>query len=168
MLLAGLALCFSFLTTVARADTDDAELRKQALALNDVTGDQPMRGKIVALVDDPANSKKLLAVAARIAKDAKDKEQPFNYNAAYILARTGRELKESDVAEQFYHLCIDQGKSLKSGFKIAVAFDELTILLFQNKKYDECEKICQEFLEINGDDTIKLEKPRILRRLIMA
>src|SRR5216683_3112029 len=125
MLLAALALSFSLLTTSLRADADDAELRKQALALNDVTGDQPMRGTVVALVEDAANTKKLLAVAAKIVKEAKEKEQPFNFNGAYILARTAQALKDVDNSERFYRICVDQGMSLKSSHKLGLAFGGL-------------------------------------------
>jgi tetratricopeptide (TPR) repeat protein len=168
MLLAALALSFLFLATCVRADTDDADLRKQALALNDVTGDQPMRGKVLALVEDAANTKKLLAVAAKIAKEAKEKDQPFNFNGAYILARTAQALKDVEGSERFYRICVDQGMSLKSSHKLGLAFGGLIDMYYENKKYNESEKVCQEFLELNGDDTIKRLKPLVLRRQIQA
>src|SRR5215468_2852773 len=74
------------MTAPARAAGENEDvLRKKALALNDITGDDPMKGQVKEFVDDAAGSKKLLAVAAKMAKE---KPQPFNYNAAYILAKT--------------------------------------------------------------------------------
>src|SRR5436190_626335 len=87
-LLAAVALVLSFLNAPVRAETDDAELRKRALALNDVTGDQTIKGKVAALVEDAANTKKLLAQAAKTAKEAKEKEQPFNLAVFAAWARS--------------------------------------------------------------------------------
>jgi tetratricopeptide (TPR) repeat protein len=168
LLLPAFALLLSLPASPVRADTDDAELRKQALALNDVTGDQPIRGKVLALVEDAANTKKLLAAATKIAKEAKEKDQPFNFNGAFILARAARALKDVDDSERFYRICIDQGMKLKSGQKLTQAFGDLIDMYYENKKYGDSEKICQEFLEINGDDTIKRLKPLVLRRQIQA
>src|SRR5438094_981855 len=73
-------------TPQARAADDDAKLREQALALNEVTGNDPIRGKIKELVGNTAGAKKLLAAAVGMTKG---KDQPFNFNAAYILASVG-------------------------------------------------------------------------------
>src|SRR5437762_2631282 len=65
-------------------DKNKDALRQKALALNDVTGDDPTEGEIKALVNDATNTKKLLATALVMTKE---KEQPFNYTGAFILAR---------------------------------------------------------------------------------
>src|SRR5262245_53827168 len=98
-----LALLLGGAALAAAAPGPDAEkeLRQEALKLNDVTGDDPIKGKIEALDKDPAHTKKLLAVAVPMAKE---KEQPFNYNACYILASTAHDLKEYDAAQTFYRL----------------------------------------------------------------
>src|SRR5258707_11869398 len=93
-----------------RAAEEREDLRKKALALNDVTGKDPMKGQIKALLEDAAGTKKLLAVAVGMAKE---KEQPFNYNAAYILARTAQMVKDFDASERFYKLCQDLGLKLQ-------------------------------------------------------
>src|SRR5262245_25901226 len=58
-----------------RATDDDAELRRKALGLNDVTGDNPILGEIKTLVEDQTGTRKLLRVAVAMAKE---KAQPFN------------------------------------------------------------------------------------------
>jgi hypothetical protein len=59
-----LALCLALAWTgPARSDPD---LQRQALALNDITGDDPIEAKIEALVKDEAGTKKLLAEAAKM------------------------------------------------------------------------------------------------------
>jgi tetratricopeptide (TPR) repeat protein len=57
---------------------------------------------------------------------------------------------------------------LKSGQKLGLAFGGLIDMYYENKKYGESERVCQEFLEMNGDDTIKRLKPLVLRRQIQA
>src|SRR5947207_832308 len=64
---------------LAKADDKD-ELRQKALALNDVTGDDTVKAEVKALVAKPAETKKLLATATAMSKE---KEQPFNFTAAY-------------------------------------------------------------------------------------
>src|SRR5207245_1674356 len=83
----GMVLGIAFLASqVALAHGADAvtadeqsELRQKALSLNDITGDDPIEGQVKDLVADPAGTKKLLAVAVKMAKE---KEQPFNFNGA--------------------------------------------------------------------------------------
>src|SRR5437867_1499525 len=92
----GLMLAVAFLTAriapAAPLPTEiDEGLRRRALALNDVTGDDPINGQIKSLVAEPKETKKLLDVAVLLAKDRK--KQPFNYNAAYILSMTADEVK---------------------------------------------------------------------------
>src|SRR5580658_7034769 len=89
-----LALVVVAIQSPARADdkkTDKNGLREKALALNDVTGDETIKGEIKALVDAPEAAKKLLAVAVPMAKE---KDQPFNYNGAFILANAALVLKD--------------------------------------------------------------------------
>ena len=57
------------------AADEQSELRQKALSLNDITGDDPIEGQVKDLVADPAGTKKLLAVAVKMAKE---KEQPFS------------------------------------------------------------------------------------------
>jgi hypothetical protein len=72
-------LCSAARPVSAQAGDDNAELRKKALALNDVTGDDPIKGEIKALLADPPAARKLVGLAAKMAKE---KEQPFTYNGS--------------------------------------------------------------------------------------
>jgi tetratricopeptide (TPR) repeat protein len=151
-------------TAAARTD-DDTDLRKKALKLNEVTGDEPTKGRIKELVADPAGTKKLLAAAALIIKDKK--EQPFNVNATFILAKTAQELKQFEISNAFYRLNTRQADLLKSGRRLKQGYDGWIQLLFENKKYAECEKACKEFLDIEGDETVEEYKLIVFRRLIL-
>jgi tetratricopeptide (TPR) repeat protein len=150
------------------ADSDgDKSLHKRALALNDITGASPVKGEIAELIKDPAGTKRLLAVAARMAKE---KDQPFNVNATYILAAAAHLLKEVDTAQEFYRINLDQSIKMGSGSKISQAIQGLVDLLLTNRKYAECEKVCKEFLDLDldNDETVDRLKPSVLRWLILA
>jgi tetratricopeptide (TPR) repeat protein len=143
----------------------DKALRKRALELNNITGGDPVKGEIVTLVKDEARTKRLLATAARMAKE---KEQPFNVNATYILAATAHLLKDLDTAQMFYRLNLDQAVKMSSGSRMSQAFGGLIELLLGNGKYAECEKVCKEFLDLDGDESVEKLKPAVLRRMIVA
>jgi pentatricopeptide repeat protein len=150
---------------VARAE-DDGKLRDQALELNNVTGDDPIRGKVRDLVKDADASKKLLAVAVKMTKE---KEQPFNYNAALILAEAARQLHDQESSKILYRVCIDQANALRSGTKLGQAYGGLLSILYSARKYDEAVKLCQEVLELpDGDDNLDNLKGRVQEIMIQA
>jgi tetratricopeptide (TPR) repeat protein len=144
---------------------EDDSLKKQALALNDVTGEDAIKGQVRALLKDAPGTKKLLSTAVLMAKE---KDQPFSYNALYILARSAHELKEYEPAETFYKLGSQQALKLQSGSKVAQTYGGLIDLLFEAKKYAECEKLCKEFLDIGGDDNVDKLKFAVFRRIIQV
>src|SRR3982751_6915679 len=80
---------------------EEQQLREKALKLNEITGEEPIQGQILTFIEDKPGAKKILAAAYKLAKD-KGKDQPFNLNATYILARTAQAFKEVDVSEYFY------------------------------------------------------------------
>src|SRR5262249_21141026 len=133
--------------------------------LNKVTGTKAADEKFLTLIRDGEGTRKLLAVASRMAKD---KEQPFNVNATIILARAAHVLRRSEVAEQFYRLNIQQAVKLLSSERIAQAYEGLASLYLGNKKYAECEKLCKEFLSIDDDEVIDAKKPAMLRVMLTA
>jgi tetratricopeptide (TPR) repeat protein len=149
-----------------RAVDEDADLRARVLKLNDITGEDTIKGQILALLDDPAGTKKLLATAVKMANNAMN--QPLNINATYILATAARGVKEVELSEKFYRLNAEQAKKLESGHRMTMAYLGLTSLLYENKKYDACEKFCKEFLEIKGDENMRRRQADFMERMILA
>jgi tetratricopeptide (TPR) repeat protein len=133
---------------LAAAD-DQGELRQKALSLNDITGDDPIEGQVKELIADPAGTKKLLAVAVKMTKE---KDQPFNFTGAFILARAAHLLKDLDAGQALYRVCANEALKLRSTDKMAEAYLGLCELLGEQKKYDEEIKVCQEVLEIPDPD----------------
>jgi len=149
----GIAFLASQVALAGGADAvtadEQSELRQKALSLNDITGDDPIEGQVKDLVADPAGTKKLLVVAVKMAKE---KEQPFNFNGAYILASAARQLKDLESGQVLYRVCANEALKLRSTDKMAEAYLGLCELLMEHKKYDEEVKVCQEVLEIPDPD----------------
>lgn len=155
----------AFLVYPAIGADDNAPRREKLLGLNNLTGTEPMQGQLKALLADAEGTKKLLPLATQMAKE---KEQPFNYNAAFVLARAAQELKEADACEVLYKVCTEEATKLHSGQKLAESFGGLIDLFYENKKFDKTIKLCREFLEIKGDDTINRLKPAVMERMIQS
>jgi tetratricopeptide (TPR) repeat protein len=145
-------------------DKGEERLREQALKLNDITGQDPMVGEIVALIKKKDETKKLLAVAEKMMKEAEKakKEPPLNVNATYILARTAHGLDLLEQGEFFYRQHARQAMKLSSGQKLVRAYTGLISLLIQNKKNAEADKVCREFLEMPEDEVSKLQVMRLM------
>ncbi len=146
---------------------DDA-LRQRALKLNDITGQDALRGKILELVKDKPELKKLIAEAAKMAKE---KEQPFNYNGAYVLAKAAFLTKDYDTSLEFYKICQTSALKLQSAQKLVDVYDGLISLHLQTKKYDDAVKACQEFLELDtktGGETVQQAKILVMEQMIRA
>jgi tetratricopeptide (TPR) repeat protein len=79
---------------------------------------------------------------------AKEKEQPFNYTAAIILAKAADHLKDLNSAQELYRVCANESFKLRSVDKMAQAYLRLSQILVQQKKYDEEIKLWQEILDL--------------------
>jgi tetratricopeptide (TPR) repeat protein len=147
---------------------DDNPLRQKALKLNDITGKDAINGKILELLNDKPALKKLIGEAATMLKE-KEKDAPFNYNGAYILAKSAFFAKDYDNSLAFYKICVDQAVKLRSGQKLVDVYDGLIALFDAQKKYDDVIKACQEFLEIQGGgQTVDKVKPFVMEQMIKA
>jgi tetratricopeptide (TPR) repeat protein len=153
------------------AEERDSDVRRHALKLNEVTGMDPIRGEVKALLADKAGAKKFVAEAARMAKE---KPQPFNYNASLILATVASKLKDYEAAETFYRLHMEQAKHLLSVKGLTTAYGGLIEIYYANKKYAEAEKLCKEALELKsdaaGDDDRSLDrfKSAVMEEMILS
>jgi tetratricopeptide (TPR) repeat protein len=156
----------AFLTATAAAAPAPADsLRKQALALNEITGEDAELGRIFQFLEDAQHTKPLLAEAAKMAKE---KDQPFNINAALILARTAQLLRDTDDGVLFYKVFIDQAVQLKSPQKIGEGYSGLIKTLYDGGKYDESEQACEDFLALKGDAALQRMKPAVLRQMVLV
>src|SRR5439155_22872693 len=129
---------------------------KKMLALNLVTGNEPILGQIKLLADDPEGSKKLIQAALK-------EKNELQFNGALILAQVAGDLKDLKAAEAFYRLCMKDGGKLQSTRKLLQSYGGLISLFYDNKKYPESARVCQELLELKTDDC----KPRLVMNPVL-
>lgn len=142
--------------------------RDAALKLNEITGNNSIEGRLRQLIRDEAGTKKLIETAVKMAKD---KPQPFNYTAAFLLARAAHANKDFAAAEVFFKIASEQAMKLQSANKILQVYDGLIDLFYDNKKYDDAIKACREFLDLNNSDPtnpINRAKPFVMERMIQS
>jgi len=142
----------------------DSELPRQLANLNTITGNDPVEGEIAVLVKNGTQTKKLLQKA----RAAVAKSPCFNYNALYILARAAHQLKDAEDAEHFYRLSIQEALKLESGQKTAQSLGGLIDMFYENEQYDQTVKTCQDFLDIEGSESVDRFKPAVVERMVHA
>lgn len=145
---------------------DKTEVQNELLKLNDITGQKPMEGQVIALLKKKSHARTLLKAAKEMTKDVDAEEQSLNINATWILARTARGLSEYELSEHFYRINSKQALKLRSVSKLSSAFSDLIEVLYYNRKFKEAELACRQFLEIPGDEELERQKMLVLRTMI--
>lgn len=140
-------------------------LRQELLKLNSVTGEDAIKDKLVSLAKDKEKAKKLVAEAGRMVKEAKGKENPFNFNGALMVARLAHFTKQYDVAEPFYEYLVESATKLKSGTKIVTAYEGLIELYVDEKKYALAAETSEKFVNLLEPEEVVQAQPFILERL---
>jgi DNA-binding SARP family transcriptional activator len=137
------ALILVGLASAGRSD-EGVSARERALALNNLTGGTSIKAEIKALTAKPDEGKQVLAAATEMAKQ---KEQPFNYNAALVLGTASTQLKDVSAARTFFLICLDQAIKLKSDSKVEASYAGLTGVsktLAADKKPQESEALWKD------------------------
>lgn len=154
----------------ANAFYQDDEVLKTLLVYNFVTGEEAVKNKIIDVLKNVEKAKKIVEGAQKLSPAD---EKKLNGNAYWLLARVAQELRENDAAVDFYNKFLIDAKKLGSGQKMAAGYGPLIQILFDTKKYKECEKLCSEFLDITLEDEaafipiIRL-KPVVFRRMVLC
>ncbi len=155
-------------TTPVAAEDDKNPLREELLKLNSVTGDDAQRTKLLALTKDKEKAKKLVIEAGKMMKEAKGKENPFNFTGAQMVARLAHFNKQYEIAEPFYEYLIESATKLKSGNKMVQAYEGLIDLYWDTKKYSQVSETCEKFVDTMGPEDFEQAKPFILERLAQS
>ncbi|MDY3552456.1 tetratricopeptide repeat protein [Gemmata sp. JC717] len=151
-----------------RAADDNKELREELLKLNSITDKDAQRDKLRALAKDKDKAKKLVTEAGKMLKEAKGKDNPFNFNGGLIVARLAHFNKQYDVAEPFYEALVENATKIKSGSKMVDAYEGLIDLYWETKKYALVSETCQKFVDDMGPEEYERAKPFILERLVQS
>lgn len=164
----GLTLVLAILLLNTAVGADEAPLRSKALKLNDISGTAALEGQMRLLFKDEEGTKKLVATAVKMAKDD---PLVFNYNGAFLLARSAHVVKDYEAAQTFYKIASEAAFKVQSSSKIIQVYDGLIDLFIQNKKFDDAIKACREFLQIDNSDRnspINRVKPFVMERMIQS
>ncbi|MFO0850643.1 MAG: tetratricopeptide repeat protein [Gemmataceae bacterium] len=129
------------------AGPTDEQLKEIALKLNSIAAKEAAFEKVNELLKDKPTAKRLVKVAAKLHKDAPEKEPPFKFNAALALGRLAQAVKEYDAAETLLDYSLQSATAVKSGSKMLDALDGLLDLYAEQKKYQAMEKLASRFLE---------------------
>lgn len=152
----------------ARGADDNKELRDELLKLNSLSTEDAQKDKLRALAKDKDKAKKLVAEAAKMLKEAKGKDNPFNFNGGMIVARLAHFNKQYDIAEPFYEAMLENATKIKSGTKMVDAYEGLIDLYWEMKKYAQVSETCQKFVDDMGPEEYENAKPFILERLVQS
>jgi len=99
---------------------------------------------------------------------AKLNSKQFKYNGAYALALTAHQLKDYDAAIRFYKICEKWALDNKSATKVGEAFEGQFRVLYAQKQFEEAEKLCRKFLEIDDIEELANAKLLATQQLIMV
>jgi tetratricopeptide (TPR) repeat protein len=152
----------------APAKDDANPLRDELLKFNSVTGEEAQRTKLIALDKNKEKAKKLIAEAAKMMKEAKGKDNPFNYNGALIVARLAHLNKQYEVAEPFYEYLVETANKLKSGAKLAEASQGLIDMYYDNKKYSQAAELCEKYVSEKGSEEYEQGKAAVVERWVQS
>lgn len=154
----------------ANAFYQEDTVLKTVLVFNFITGEEPVKNKIIEVLKNNEKAKRIVEGAQKL--NPAD-EKKLNGNAYWLLARVAQELRENEAAVDFYNKFLVDAKKLGSGQKMAAGYGPLIQILFDTKKYKECEKLCSEFLDITLEDEaafipILRLKPVVFRRIVLC
>ena len=150
------------------ADTPtDEQLKETALKLNSLTSEDATKAKLRELFKDKDAAKKLVAVAAKVLKDAGEKDPPFKYNAGIVLGNLAILVKDWPAAEAFYTFCYANAEKLQSGKKMLDCHNTLVDILNEQKKFDKAEELTKRVLD-NGGKEIENAQLSYMEKLIQT
>jgi tetratricopeptide (TPR) repeat protein len=131
-------------------------LEKKLLELGNLTGNEAMVGKYKQLLANKEEAKKLVAFGQKYHKES---PSGLNYTAAFILAGTAKSLDDIKASAVYYRICTREAAKLESTEKLRRSYFALIDLLYDNRQYAECAKVCREVLELEtGGD-----HPRVVK-----
>ncbi len=129
----------------------DEQLKERAGKLNDITTDEARTAKLRELLKDRETTKRLVAVAAKMHAEAKEKDKPFKFNAALVLGQAAQITKDYKSAKVFYTFCEDAATKLDSEPKMVLALEAMIDLAWDQKDYDGVIAQCERTDKLTGD-----------------
>jgi len=151
-----------------RADEKEDPLRSELLKLNAVSNEKDQISQLRTFIKDREKAKKTVMFAAKMMKEAKGDEKPFNYNGTLILARAAYFLKLYDIAEKFSERQVELATKSKNGTKIVSAYEGLIDLYWTAKRYNDVIETCEKVVDLKGPMEVLEMQPFAFEKLIQA
>ena len=150
------------------------DVTRQVTELNRLTGTEAIRSGYRNLITNREAGKRVVDAAIDILARKTDGPEKLNTNALYVLGRAAFHLRRNDAGEKFLRDHITQSLELQSPSKILQGYNALIFNLYEVGRFAECEKACQELLDLNLPESadeeglIKKAQSNVLRRLLMC
>ena len=160
-------LCVMFAgAAISAAEMTEAELKEKALKLNkEITSEETANAVLKDFNKDKENTPKLVKLAAKLQREAKEGDKPFRFYPALVLAKAAQNCKEYDAAETFYTFGFDDAIKAKSGKLQVLAGVSLIDFYMFRKQYDKCIDACDKFLKLEDDEAQRLALGVMERKL---
>ncbi len=146
----------------------EAELKEQALKLNDLTELKKLDEALKKILKDKPTARKLVATAVKLHADAKEKDKPFKFGAALVLGKVAHNLKQYDAAETFYKFCDETATKVENAERMAQAFEALVDLYWDQKKFDAVTELCERMLASEGGKELEPAKMYAVEKMIQG
>lgn len=145
----------------------DDQLKERATKLNDITTDEARTAKLRELLKDRELTKRLVAVAAKMHDEVKEKDKPFKFNAALLLGNAAQITKDYKTAKTFYTFCEDAANKLDSESKMVLAMEAQIDLAWDTKDYDGVIARCEKAAEFCRDALSKQDPSQEVQTLFL-
>lgn len=150
------------------------DVNRQVTELNRLTGTEAIRSGYRNLITNREAGKRVVDAAIELLAKKSDGPEKLNTNALYVLGRSAFHLRRNDAGEKFLRDHITQSLELQSPSKILQGYNALIFNLYEVGRFAQCEKACQELLDLNLPESadeeglIKKAQSNVLRRLLMC
>jgi tetratricopeptide (TPR) repeat protein len=124
-------------------------IRREVVAIGQVTGKDACDAQLAALLIDLDHAKKLVAAGLEMAKA---NDPSLSYNGALTLGQLAVELKDYQACENLYRVCMTAAVKLYSPARISESYGYLINALYEGEKYADAGRVCRELLEIKTND----------------
>ena len=113
-----------------------------------MTGDDPLNAQLRQLFAHPIATKKLIADALAQLQ----KKDQLDYHAALLLGHAASKFKDLKAGEVLFRSCMADAAKIQSRAKVLASYGALIDMLYNNKKYGDSARVCQELIDLKADD----------------
>jgi tetratricopeptide (TPR) repeat protein len=153
--------------TLQAQEATNKDLQAELVKLNQATTEELQKARVRQLLKDKAKARQLVQLAGQMLQAPEGGK--LNYNAIVILGRVAQGLKDYTAAERFYERQLEMAQTVrKSAENIIDAYENLIVLNFTQKRYDQVIDLCERFLDLKGPEELERVKPFVIEQMVQA